>query len=179
MKTLTLLFTLSFVLISCSGKKTYKADDFEATGPGNEAPFFGKIIPELKFGKKPGCLVEIEKKTYELPEDGMVYLWGPKGEVVIDSLACFRDHQWLPKVVFTEKVPLFQNVGGNRVSYFGTVRIHVRDPEDIPAGAHGPFKTEYKITDEMAEASKLLRDNFPDFDRKRIHKSLAVPTTLE
>ena len=176
MKTLNPLFILFFLFTACS-PKIYQADYFDSVGDGGgQAPFFGKIVPEVKFGKKPGCRVEIASKTYELPEDGMVYLWGPKGEVTIDSIACFRNHNWLPKVVFNEKLALFQNVGDGKLSYFGTLRVKIRDPEELAAGARAPFVTEYTVGDNMEESERVLRDNFPKFSASPVEKHLVIPT---
>lgn len=171
---------LSVCILACSGPKIHKADSFDSVTPANgEAPFFGKIIPEVKFGKKPGCWVQFGKKTYELPEDGMVFLWGPQGETTLDSVACFRDHNWLPKVVFHDKTPLFQNVGKGKITYFGTLKVKVRDPDESAFDAQGPLKTVYQVTDNLEEATQLLRDNFPLFNDYQVQKKLAAPTQLK
>lgn len=179
MKTLIPALSILFLFCACE-RKVYKADHFDGiTESQKEGAFFGRVIPEMKFGKKPGCRIEAAGKLYELPEDGMVYIWGPKGELAIDSIACYRNKNWLPKVVFFDRIPLFNNVGNGKLSYFGTLKVKIRDPEEIPAGVHGPFKTEYTVTDEIDESTQILRDNFPALNHLKVEKHLAVPTQVE
>lgn len=179
MKTLLPLLSLLFIFGACE-RKIFKADYFDSVSEGKgQAPFFGKIVPEVRFGKKPACRVEIAGKEYELPDDGMVYLWAPKGEVIVDSVSCFRDHNWLPKIVFTETLPLFQNVGDGKISYFGTLKVKVRDPEDIAPGAQGPFKTQYSVVDDMEASEQILRDNFSSLSGSKVEKHLIVPTPVK
>src|SRR5436190_22831569 len=116
------LFSFAIFLASCSSQsRVWQAQDFESAQAGStNGLFFGRVVPVVKSANLPGCRIEIEcykdkwtvdTQLYDLPEDGMVYFSANKGTVWIRALHCYRKPNWLPSVVFEQKIPTFQNKG--------------------------------------------------------------------
>ena len=128
--------------------------------------YFGRVLVEVNSGKKPTCRIETgpfdaevkDWTQYELPPDGMVYLSEPAGQISIFSVSCYRNHAWMPKVVFIEKIPTFKHTASKHVTYFGTLRVKIKDAEELPSDrGKGPYHTDYKIEDDEKNARRTFQ----------------------
>lgn len=167
--------------VACS-TKVWRADDFDYQAiQGRGEAYFGKVIPEVSFGKNPTCRIEVgayealpkDWSTYELPMDGMVYFWGAAGRTSIHSISCYRNRNWMPKVVFTEQVPTFDNLGGGAVTYFGSLKVKIPDAEELPATRPGgPHRTLYETKDESESAWRTFNRQISDTAKLTLQKSV-------
>lgn len=182
---INLVVVLSLFFGACA-QKVWKADDFDyGYAQSHGESFFGKVIPEISFGRNPTCRIEIGAydalpkawKTYELPMDGMVYFWGNPGPTSIHSISCYRNRAWMPKVVFTEQVPTFENIGGGAITYFGTLTVKVPDAEELPSQRPaGPHRTEYQTKDEADSAWRTFHRQITDTQSLQLRKSVIKGT---
>ena len=169
------------VVASCTSK-VWRADDFDYQWvQGHGESFFGKVIADVTFGKNPTCRIEVgpydalpeDWVTYELPIDGMAYFWGSVGRTSIHSISCYRNRNWMPKVVFTDQVPTFENIGGGTVTYFGTLKVKIPDAEELSSvRPEGPNRTKYETKDESDSAWRTFNRQITDTEKLKLQKSV-------